>query len=208
MDMYCNCGSIDRARDLFNQLLPIVDYIAYSTLMKGYLSLNQPVQILDLFKQFRSSSIPSDSVFYLNIINAGNQLGLIHQAEHIHRSIPSNMIEKNLSLQINLINMHAHCLHLKEADRLFHLLKQKDHNSLGNLIHGYAINGQGNEALRLFEEMKVELKFNEYVYKMILYACAFTGGLVNEAWKIYKTMPEKYRTMEVAAAMVRIRKLA
>jgi len=204
MDMYCNCGSIIRARELFNQLLPIVDHVAYSTLMKAYLSVNQPVEILNLFKQFQLSSISSDSIFYLNIIHAGYKLGLIHQAEYIHRSIPSNMIEKNLSLQINLIDMHSHCLHLNEADRLFNLLKEKDKNSLGYLIHGYAINGQGQKALKLFQEIKSELKFNEQIYKMILYACAFTGGLVNEAKEIYNTIPEKYKTSDVAAAMVSI----
>ncbi len=204
--MYCNCGSIVRARELFNQLLPIVDHIAYSTLIKAYLSLNQPVEILNLFKQFQSSSISSDSIFYLNIINAGYQLGLIHQAEYIHRSIPLNMIEKNFSLQINLINMHSNCLNLNEAYRLFNLLKQKDNNSLGYLIHGYAINGQGQNALKLFKEIKSELKFNEQIYKMILYACAFTGELVNEAREIYNTIPEKYKTPNVAAAMVSITK--
>jgi len=204
MDMYCNCGSITRARELFNQLLPIVDHIAYSTLMKAYLSLHQPIQILDLFKQFQSSSLSSDSIFYLNIINAGYQLGLIHQAEYIHRSIPSSIIEKNFSLQIHLINMHAHCLHLNEAYRLFNILKQKDKNSLGYLIHGYAINGQGEKALKLFNDMKSELEFNEQIYKMILYACAFTGGLINEAKEIYKTIPGKYKTSDVAAAMVRV----
>jgi pentatricopeptide repeat protein len=204
MDMYCNCGSIVRARELFNQFLPIVDHVAYSTLMKAYLSVNQPIEILDLFKQFQSSSIPSDSVFYLNIINAGNQLGLRHQAEYIHRSIPSNMIEKNLSLQTSLIDMHAHCLQLNEADRLFQLLKQKDNYSLGNLIHGYAINGQGQEALKLFRENQSVLKFNEHVYRMILFACVFTGGLVNEARDIYQSMPDGYKTPEAVAAMVRI----
>ncbi len=200
--MYCNCGSINHARQLFNQLLSIVDHVAYSTLIKAYLRLNQPVEILNLFKQFQSSSISSDSIFYLNIINAGTQLGLIHQAKYIHRSIPSSMIEKNLSLQIHLIDMHAHCLHLNEAYRLFNLLKEKDNNSLGNLIHGYAINGQGQQALKLYEDIKSELKFNEQIYKMILYACVFTGGLVNEAREIYKTIPEKYKTPEIAAAMV------
>ncbi len=204
MNMYCNCGSIDRARQLFNQSLPIVDYIAYSTLMKAYLSINQPVQVLRLFDQLQSSSISPDSVLYLNIINACDQLGLKHQAEHIHRSIPSYIIEKNLSLQIALIDMHAHCLHLHEAYRLFNLLKLKDNNSLATLIHGYAINGQGRQALKLFEEVKSELKFNEQVYKMILYACAFTDGLVNEARGIYNSMPDKYKTPEVAAAMVSI----
>jgi pentatricopeptide repeat protein len=96
MNMYCNCGSIDRARELFNQLLPVVDHITYSTLMKAYLSINQPLQVLNLFKQLQSSpSISPDTILYLNLINACKQLGLRYQAEMIHRLIPSNIIEKN-----------------------------------------------------------------------------------------------------------------
>jgi pentatricopeptide repeat protein len=203
--MYCNCGSIDRARELFNQLLPVVDHITYSTLMKAYLSINQPLQVLNLFKQLQSSpSISPDTILYLNLINACKQLGLRYQAEMIHRLIPSNIIEKNLTLQSHLIDMHAHCLHLNEADRLFSLLKQRDNLSLGNLIHGYAINGQGEKVFKLCQEIQSELKFNEQVYKMILYACAFTGGLVNQAREVYQTIPEKFKTPEIAAAMVKI----
>jgi pentatricopeptide repeat protein len=204
MDMYCKCGSIDRARELFNQLISTVDHVAYSILMKAYLSLNQPVQVLSLFEQAQSSSITSDKILYLNLIHACNQLGLIHQAEHIHRSIPSYIIEKNIQLQVNLIDMHAHCLHLNEAYRLFSLLKQKDNISLGNLLHGLAINGQGQKALKLVEGIKSELKFNEQVYKMILSACAFTGNLVKEAQEVYRRIPEIYKTPETAATMVNI----
>ncbi|CAF3454928.1 unnamed protein product [Rotaria sp. Silwood1] len=204
MNMYCNCGLIDRARELFNQFLPIVDHVAYSILMKSYLSINQPLEVLGLFEKLQSSSISPDSFIYLNIINACNQLGLMNQAEKIHRSIPSYIIERNHSLIIGLIDMHAHCLHLNEADRLFNLLKQKDNISLASLLHGYAINGQGQQALKLFEKVKSELIFNEQVYKMILYACVFTDDLVKEAKEIYKTIPDKYKTPQVAAAMVSI----
>ncbi|MCC7159831.1 MAG: hypothetical protein IT281_09855 [Ignavibacteria bacterium] len=204
MNMYCNCGSIDRAQELFDQLLPIVDRIAYSSLMKTYLSINQPTQVLRLFEQSKSSSIKSDPILYLNVINACNQLGLMNQAEYIHRSIPSHMIEYNLLLIRSLIDMHSHCLHLNEANRLFSLLEQKDNNSLASLLHGYAINGQGQEALSLFEKCKSDLILNEQVYKAILYACAYTGDLVNEAWEIYKTIPDIYKTPQVAATMVNI----
>ncbi len=202
--MYCNCGMMDHAQEFFNEVFPNVDHITYSTLMKAYLSINQPLKVLNLFKQLQSStSISPDLILYGNVINACYQLGFPSQAEEIHRLIPSNIIEKNVSLQINLIDMHAHCLNLNEAHRLFNLLKQKDNNSLGKLIHGYAINGQGEEVLKLCKQIQTEVKFNEQVYKMILYACASTGGLVNKARDIYETIPEKYRTPEIAGAMVK-----
>ncbi|CAF3866526.1 unnamed protein product [Rotaria magnacalcarata] len=155
MNMYCNCGSIDRAQELFNQSLPIADRIAYTSLMKTYLSINQPTQVLRLFEQSKSSSIKSDPIFYLNVINASNQLGLMNQAENIHRSTPSHMIAYSLLLVRGLIDMHSHCLHLTEAHRLFSLLEQKDNNSLASLLHGYAINGQGQQALNLFEKVSI-----------------------------------------------------
>lgn len=202
MDMYCNCGSVERTQELFNQLRPVLDRVAYSTLMKCYLSLNQPVEVLALYEQLQSSSISPDSLLYLNVTHACSQLGLTHQAKKIHRSIPSYMIELNRSLIVGLINMHAHCLRLDEAQRLFDVRKEKENTSLINLLHGYAIHGQGGKALKLFEKVKYQIKLNEHVYRMILLACAFTGGLVTEAREIYKTVPDKYKTPRVAAAMV------
>jgi len=204
MDMYCNCHSIDRARQLFNQQLPSVDHIAYSTLMKAYLSIDQPVQVMELFKQFQRSSLQFDFVFCSNLIQAGKRLGLANQAEFIHRSIPSDLIETNPLLVNQLIDMHAHCAHLNEAHRLFELLKQKDSFSLANLLHGYAIDGQGQQALKIYHENRRSVRMNEQIYKNILSACALDGDLVREAQEIYKSIPEKHRTSEIAAAMVKL----
>ena len=204
MNMYCNCDSIDRARELFNQLLSIVDHVAYSTLMKAYLSLDQPVEILSLFDQFQSSPISPHVIVYLNTINPCNRLGLMHQVENIHRSIPSHIIEKDPSLLIALVDMHAHCLHLHEAYQLFKLLKQKNNTSLASLLHGYAINGQRQKALKIFEEFKSKFRVNEQVYKLVLYACGFTGGLVNDVRQVYRAMPDEYKTPQITAAMVDI----
>ena len=45
---------------------------------------------------------------------------------------------------------------------------------------------------------------NEQIYKNILSACALDGDLVREAQEIYKSIPEKHRTSEIAAAMVKL----
>ncbi|UJR37155.1 hypothetical protein I4U23_029865 [Adineta vaga] len=126
MDMYCKCNLIDRARELFDQHLPKLDHVAYSALMKAYLTKNQPDQVLSLFNQLQSSSISPDVSLYLHVINAVKQLGVSHQAENIHRSIPSYIIEKNLSIQMTLIDMHTSCSNFDEAQRLYRLLKRKE----------------------------------------------------------------------------------
>ena len=130
MDMYCKCGSIDRARELFDQYLPELDCIAYSTMMKAYLVANQPNQVLDLFKQLQSTPISPDVSLYLHVISAGKELGQPEQAEFIHRSIPSYIIEKNVSIQKALIDMHRKCSNLEEAQRLSRLLKQNDRKGI------------------------------------------------------------------------------
>lgn len=202
MDMYCQCGSIDRAREIFDRFLPIVDAVAYSTLMKAYNASNQPVQVLALFRQLQSSSITPDPLLYSSVIRACQQLGLAHQAESIHRAIPAYVIEKSPALQSVLIAMHAHCSHFDEAKRMFRLVEQKDGKTLASLIHALAVNGQGRQALSLFEEMKTQVKLNALVYKMLLSACAFTDGLVDEARHIYRSLPDKYKAPDVAAVMV------
>lgn len=204
MSMYCACGSVDRAHEIFDQIFPAGDHVTYSTLMKAYLSVNQPAKVLHLYDKVSSSSIVPDSVLYSCVIDATSRIGLMHQSEYVHRSIPSHIIEYHRSLTTGLIDMHAHCSQLNEAERLFHLLNKKDSNTFASLLHGYAINGQGLKALELFDNMKHNLNFNENVYKSILYACEYTGDLVQEAEEIYKQIPDIYKTLEVTAIMVDI----
>lgn len=172
-------------------------------MMKAYLSIDRPVEVIELFKEFQRSSLRFDSVLCSILLQTGKRLGLANQAEFIHRSIPADLIEKNPLLVNQLIDMHAHCGHLTEAHRLFNLLEQKDSYSLANLLHGYAIDGQGREVLKIYRKNRRSVKMNEQIYKTILSACAMTGGLLREAQEIYKSIPEKYRTTEIAAAMVK-----
>jgi hypothetical protein len=203
--MYCACNSLERARLLFDRFIPMFDQIAYSVLMKAYLSSNQPFEVLLLFDRFQPRSVKLDCIFYNNILHACRRLGLPRQAEQIHREIQSSITRHDLSLQINLIEMHANCSQLSEATRLFHLLKLTDSSSFGHLLYGYAIHGRGQQALTLYNTMKNKITCNAQVYRTLLYACACTGGLVKEARHLYKQMPDKFRTPNMMAIMVRRR---
>ena len=203
MDMYCKCGSLERARELFNRYASSMDRVAYSTLMKTYLTVDQPLQVLALFDQLRSTSITPDAVLFANVIRAGSRLGLPKQAETILHAIPSHVIEKHGQLQENLITMCVQCSRMEDAVRLFHQSKQKTNHSLASLLHGYAIHGDGQRALELFHQLSRTWKFNEQVYQKILHACALTGGLAREARQLYETIPEHCRTKDVASVMER-----
>lgn len=202
MNMYCACGSLNKAREIFDQNRSLVDHIAYSTLMKAYSTHFQPVQVLKLFDQCESSSISSDSLLYSHVIQACRQIGLPHQAEQLHRSIPSETIEQNPTLQTQLIDLHSHSGQLVEARRLFDLMSKKDVESLINLLHGLSIDGKAHEALELFESMKNEFAYNSNVYRTILHACALTKGFVDQAQRIYQEIPVQHQTPDVAANWV------
>ena len=202
MDMYCACGSLAQARQMFEQNRSLLDHVAYSILMKAYLVNYQPVEVLHLFEQCQSSSISLDSLLYSYVIQASRRIGLPRQAEQLHRSIPPELIERNLSLKIQLIDLHSHCGQLAEAQRLFHLIREKDATALTSVLHGLAIHGHGQEAFQLFESMKNTIDYNSNVYRTMLQACALTGDLVDQAKRIYQQIPIQHRTADVTASLV------
>ena len=204
--MYINCGAIEKARRLFDEISSIADHITYSILMRTYSFRNQPVEIVRLFEQFQRStrSTTGDSMFYRNVIQAGRHLGLPFQAERIHREIPSMLIKKDFPLQTALIEMHAHCFQIDEATRFYNLLGQKDDfSSLVSLLHGYAIDGQVENILQVLNTDGISPFSNVEILKMIFIAFANRRGFVSKAKEMFDEIPKDSKTSEIAALMVR-----
>ncbi|CAA0829250.1 Pentatricopeptide repeat-containing protein [Striga hermonthica] len=88
--------------------------------------------------------------------------------------------------------MYAKCGHMAEAEAVFHGLDGKSVVSWTSLVVGLAINGFGEDAIRVFEEMERRNVIpTEITFIGVLYACSH-NGLVDEGFAYLEKMIEKY----------------
>ncbi|CAL9025775.1 unnamed protein product [Prunus brigantina] len=104
--------------------------------------------------------------------------------------------------------MYAKCGSIEDANEMFNGMNTRDCVSLNAIISAYALHGEGNRALSLFEDMKEEgFSPDEITLLAILQACSYTG-LWETGLRLFNEMESKYGAksgIEHFACMVDLR---
>ncbi|OMO65538.1 hypothetical protein COLO4_31153 [Corchorus olitorius] len=94
-----------------------------------------------------------------------------------------------------LIDMYAKSGEMKDANKVFNEMDERNVISWTSIIAGYGRHGDGHEAIALYEKMEHEgLRPNDVTFLSLLFACSHTG-LVNEGSKIFNAMVSKYKIL-------------
>ncbi|KAI3899925.1 hypothetical protein MKW92_000478, partial [Papaver armeniacum] len=88
--------------------------------------------------------------------------------------------------------MYSKCGRISKAEQVFRDTDTVDIISWNSLISGYALNGYGKEAIKIFEEMEVKGLYPDQVtFVGVLSACSH-AGLIDHGIKFFKLMTETY----------------
>lgn len=91
----------------------------------------------------------------------------------VHQSFKRSPFRDDVELNNDLINMYGRCGSMKDARKVFDRMRDRNMSSWHVMISGYAVNGQGDDGLRLFEKMKkVGLRPDRDTFLVVLSACA------------------------------------
>ncbi|XP_068658364.1 pentatricopeptide repeat-containing protein At4g02750 [Aristolochia californica] len=74
--MYCKCGSIDEAYDVFKQM-PEKDVVSWNTMITGYARHGFGKEALKIFESMASTDITPDDVTMVGVLSACSHTGLI-----------------------------------------------------------------------------------------------------------------------------------
>ena len=91
--------------------------------------------------------------------------------------------------------MYAKCGSMDDACSVFDSMQSRNVISWNAMIAGYAQNGNGKEALELFQQMQQEgVKPNSVTFVALLNACSH-AGLVDEALHYFNAMNDQYQVL-------------
>ncbi|KAK4584238.1 hypothetical protein RGQ29_022111 [Quercus rubra] len=187
LHVYAISGSIKSAHLLFDRLP------------------HQDIEALKLFHEMQVASIKPDNVALVSSLSACAHLGSLDEGRWIHTYIDKNGIKIDPILGCVLIDMYVKCGDMDEALKVFRKLEKRSISAWTAIINGFAIHGQGQEALDWFMKMqKAGIKPNSITFTAILTACSH-AGLVDEGKLLFKTMMTDYKlnpTIEHYGCMV------
>eukprot|EP01018_Ginkgo_biloba_P028329 Gb_03597 [translate_table: standard] len=177
VDMYGKCQSIEDARQLFDKMSH-KNVVSWNAMITGYVQNGYGDLALNLFDQMQLSTVKPNSVTISSVLPACTQSAALQQGKKIHEYIIRNRIEPNVFVGSALVDMYAKCGSIEKARHVFDKMSQRNVVVWNTMIAGYAQNGHGGEALKLFHDMQLAgTKPNSVTMASLLPACSHITAL-------------------------------
>ncbi|MCO5568287.1 hypothetical protein L7F22_021986 [Adiantum nelumboides] len=142
------------ARSVLEEL-PFRDVVSWNALIAGFVQKEQGLEALKCFRQMQHESILPDEVTDACILRACTAIGAIDEGKQIHVKILSLGLSKhNIGLGTALGDMYTNGGALSQAQSVLEKLSFYDVISWNALIAAYAQEGQGQQALKCFQQMQ------------------------------------------------------
>ncbi|KAM7480014.1 hypothetical protein LguiA_028227 [Lonicera macranthoides] len=192
INMYSKCRVIEFARKVFNEM-PKENIVSWNSLIHGFLECGLSNEALRFFNRIQSCRLKADEVTMLGLILACRDSGELNDGAQVHSYTESSGLLTGSTLLSNaLIDMYAKCGSMTRARSVFDKMSSRDVISWTSIIMGYAISGEGEEALAAFRQMVSEkILPNSITFIAVLSACNH-AGLVDYGQTLYNTMRKVY----------------
>lgn len=178
IDMYMKCGSLNEARSVFNYLCER-NVVTWTVMIAGCALHGNGHEALHLYRQMHQTGLKPNRVTFLSVLKACGSVGALDEGQQVHAQLSSSGCEVDVVVGSALVNMYAKCGAMRDAQKLFEKLPEKNVVSWTAMIAGYAQHGRGQQALELYSRMQQEgLRPNKITFVAILRACTDMGALL------------------------------
>ncbi|KAL5705851.1 hypothetical protein ACHQM5_024091 [Ranunculus cassubicifolius] len=192
ISMYSKCEKLDDARYLFDNMCERT-CASWTAMIGGYAEVGDVNEARTLFHAMKDSPEKPDRLTIIALLHACGQTGSIDHGRWINMYAVSNGFGNNVMVCNALIDMYSKCGSISDATEIFYNMPEKTIVSWTTMVSGYALNGNFEEALCLFDKMVVSgLKPNHITFLAVLQACTH-GGFLEKGKECLASMNEKYK---------------
>ncbi|KAK3004593.1 hypothetical protein RJ639_019088 [Escallonia herrerae] len=189
LDVYAKSGDLDGARQLFDEM-PMRDTASWNALIAGLAQGNRPTEALELFKTMSvTEGLNPNEVTVLGALSACSQLGARQEGEKVFNYIIDRKLDDNVIVCNAVIDMYAKCGFVEKAYQVFNTMRcGRNLITWNTMIMALAMQGDGVEALQLFERMEQAGVVRDSVsYLSVLCACNH-AGMVEDGVRLFESM--------------------
>ncbi|XP_042489682.1 LOW QUALITY PROTEIN: pentatricopeptide repeat-containing protein At3g02330, mitochondrial-like [Macadamia integrifolia] len=178
VDMYAKCMSLNDSHKVF-LAMPERNWVSWSAIIAGCVQNDQLVDGLHLFKEMQKAGIGASQSTYASVFRLCGGLPSLRLGSQMHGHALKNNFGYDVIVGTAILDMYAKCDFLIYGRRVFNRLPMHNLQSWNAIIVGYARNGQGFEALQLFQLMQRSgVGMDEISLSGVFSACAVTQGLL------------------------------
>lgn len=191
VDMYVKCGSPEEARHVFD-CMPKKNVVTWNALISGYAKGGLGLKALDIYASMRDHLVTPVHATFVSVLNACGSVGALREGKLVHSELVKAGHETDTIIGNALVDMYSKCGSMKDARRVFDRMPTRDGVTWSTIITGYARNGGGEEAIKLYVEMQLYgiSPPNEVAFAGLLKSCASTGSM-EEGKKVHSQILER-----------------
>ena len=187
LDMYGKCGSVDESRRVFDRM-PRRNSVSWSALLGVYCQNGDFESVIKLFREMEEA----DLYCFGTVLRACAGLAAVRQGKEVHCQYVKRGGWRDVIVESALVCLYAKCGCVSFAYTIFMQMQVRNLITWNSMICGFAQNGKGEEALRIFDEMiKEGIKPDYITFIGVLFACSHTG-LVDQGRKYFISMTKDY----------------
>ncbi|XP_074576060.1 pentatricopeptide repeat-containing protein At2g02980, chloroplastic-like [Curcuma longa] len=191
VSMYCSFGHVGVAERVFDGM-PHRNSVTWNAMITGYVNNRRFREAHVLFSRMIRSGAELGEVTMVCALTACSHLGALRQGIWIHNYIKNHGLTVNVFVGTALIDMFMKCGVVDEAVKVFRAMRVRNDFTWNALISGFAMNGGGEAALGVFNEMIAEnIKPNGITFLAVLCACCH-HGFVNQGRKFFISMEKDF----------------
>ncbi|XP_062009256.1 putative pentatricopeptide repeat-containing protein At5g09950 [Rosa rugosa] len=185
---YGKCGQIDDCEKIFYRMPERRDEVSWNSMISGYIHNELLPKAMDLVWFMIERGQKLDSFTFATVLSACASVATLERGMEVHACAVRAYLESDVVVGSALVDMYSKCGRIDYASRFFELMPVRNVYSWNSLISGYARNGDGQKALRLFTQMKQQDQPPDHVtFVGVLSACSH-AGLVDEGFQHFNSM--------------------
>ncbi|PIN04446.1 hypothetical protein CDL12_23020 [Handroanthus impetiginosus] len=150
--IYGECGEIDRARKVFDEM-PERNVVSWTSLICGYTRRDCHKEAVSLFFQMVDEGFEPNEVTMVSLISACAKLGDLDLGERVLDYVGESGLTMNAVMVNALVDMYMKCGAADKARQLFDECVDKNLVLYNTLMSNYVKLGKPKEALHIFREM-------------------------------------------------------
>ncbi|KAH0435914.1 hypothetical protein IEQ34_026537 [Dendrobium chrysotoxum] len=193
IEMYSLCGNPEKSRIIFDSL-ERKTMVSWSSMIKGYVSNELPLEALLLFKDMGTCGVRADTITLINVLPACVSSGALEQVKNVQVYSIKQGLNLLISVNTALLVSYAKCGCIEMAQKLFDEgdIELRDIMSWNSIIGAYSKHGYWKPCFKLYEQLKEsEVLPNQVTFLALLTACV-NSGLVTEGWACFSEMVDKF----------------
>lgn len=190
VDMYAKAGCLADARKGFD-CLQERDVALWTSLISGYVQNSDNEEALILYRRMKTAGIIPNDPTMASVLKACSSLATLELGKQVHGHTIKHGFGLEVPIGSALSTMYSKCGSLEDGNLVFRRTPNKDVVSWNAMISGLSHNGQGDEALELFEEMLAEgMEPDDVTFVNIISACSHKG-FVEKGWFYFNMMSDQ-----------------